>query len=433
MSSLQALAAALPQCASACLMTAASDSSCAITNQTCVCHDEGLNTQATACILESCTVREALSTKNLTSTYCGIIPATIPSYVPVIVTFVVLCAVSILLRVIARLKTRVPVWWDDFIITLSFLSCVAFTVIMCKLRSHGLGTDIWVVPFDDITLIFKAMYFLFVLYITSRHLVRLSILLFYYRFFGHVPLARRLIQFSFVLIITCCVAFDFAILFGCTPIDYFWTIWEGQQGGHCISFHAIFWAGAFIVIAIDLWIMLLPIPFIVRLKLSLRKRILSGIKFTFGTFVIAVSLYRLTTIDRFTLSHNPTVDFVDIGIWSGIELYVGMICACLPNFYTLLKPVNARMGSWAQSSRPGGSGSWGGSRSHRHLQDEEEPDTGHAIRATTVINVEEHGSNSKRVSITNGYGPGQNDAVNRVQGIELGTMMKGTTYGRAWS
>lgn len=150
------------------------------------------------------------------------------------------------------------------------------------MKFHGLGTDIWTVPFDDITIIFKAMYSLFVLYITSRDLVRLSILLFYHRIFGYVPLARRLIQFSFVLIITCCIAFDLAIWFGCTPIDYFWKAWDGRGGGSCISTHGIFWAGAFITIAIDLWVMLIPIPFILRLNLSLRKKILSAIMFAFG-------------------------------------------------------------------------------------------------------------------------------------------------------
>lgn len=72
------------------------------------------------------------------------------------------------------------------------------------------------------------------------------------------------------------------MLFGCTPIDHFWNGWDDQHQGHCISLHAVFWAGAAIDISIDLWILLIPIPFIMRLKLSLRKRVLSGIMFAFG-------------------------------------------------------------------------------------------------------------------------------------------------------
>lgn len=104
-----------------CLINAIGNSSCAISDQACVCYDEDLNVQATACIMESCTVRVALSTKNLTATSCGISPNIGASYVPLFMAMTALCAVSILLRVVARLKAGYPVWWDDFIIGVSFV------------------------------------------------------------------------------------------------------------------------------------------------------------------------------------------------------------------------------------------------------------------------------------------------------------------------
>lgn len=140
----------------------------------------------------------------------------------------------------------------------------------------------WAIPFDDITLIFKALYTCNVIYITSRHLVRLSILLFYYRLFGHIRLAQLLVRFSCGLVVASCTSFDLSMLFSCTPIKHFWHSWDDLDRGHCISMHGIFWAGAFIDIATDIWIMLIPVPFIMQLKLSLRKKILSGIMFAFG-------------------------------------------------------------------------------------------------------------------------------------------------------
>ncbi|KAI0505356.1 hypothetical protein F5B22DRAFT_628298 [Xylaria bambusicola] len=336
MSDLAMLAAALPKCAVTCLISAIGESTCIATNQTCICSNQELNARATGCITQNCTIRETLTTQNLTSTLCGIAPRVDHSYVSVLIAFVTVSAVCVSLRVIARLHTRVPLWWDDFVVALSFLGSVAFAAIALAVKPRGLGTDIWNIQFDDITIIFKALYTLFVLYITSRDLVRLSILLFYYRIFGHIKMARLLIRLTFVLIIACCIAFGFAIIFGCTPLDYYWTGWDGEHDGHCISTNGIFWAGAFIVIAMDFWIILIPLFFIVRLNLPLRKRILSGVMFAFGLFVIFVSLFRIKTINRFTLSRNPTVDFVEVGIWSGLELYVGIICACLPNFYYLL-------------------------------------------------------------------------------------------------
>ncbi|KAI1078725.1 hypothetical protein F5B20DRAFT_547059 [Whalleya microplaca] len=398
MSGLAALVEALPRCAAACMLTAVVASRCAITNQTCVCHDEDLNTKATVCVAANCTIRESLFTKNLTSVACGIAPSVNHSYVPVLIIFTTFSAVSVFLRVIARIQARVPVWWDDFIITLSFLGCIAFAAISWSIKPHGLGTDIWAVPFDDITLILKAMYTLFVLYIMSRDLVRLSILLFYFRIFGHVLLARRLIQFTFGLIIACCIAFDFAIIFGCTPISYFWTSWDGQHEGHCISTNGIFWAGAFVVIAIDIWVMLIPLPFIVRLNLPLRKKILSALMFAFGIFVIIVSLYRLKTINRFTLSQNPTADFVDVGVWSGLELYVGIICACLPNFYHLLKPVYARLNNLYYSLYPTDSGPGSSSEYNEPLHDVKSGSDSmsrETMAMPAAVDIEQHRSKSQ--------------------------------------
>lgn len=432
------LVSALPKCSIGCLLAAFDNVGCAITNQTCACHDEDLTAQATTCIQDSCTVREALSTKNLTDTYCGVTPNTAPFYpYPVFLTFTALCAVSVLLRVIARLKVGYPFWWDDIIIALSFLGCVAFTTIGLMVLDLGLGMDIWAIPFDDITTIFKGIYVIFVIYITSRHLVRGSILLFCYRLLGHDPLPRRLIQVTLALLVAFCVALDLAMLFGCTPIDHFWKSWDDQHEGHCISLHAVFWAGAAIDISIDLWILLLPIPFIMRLKLSLQKKILSGIMFGFGIFVTVVSLYRLTMINRFTLSQNPTADGLEVGTWSGLEIYVGIICACLPNFNSLLKPVYAWMGCRTQSPHTGGttSRSGAGSAFHGRSRKDEQSVLGSTIRATTVIQIEEHGSHGH--SLSNGSSDGligQDCAVASAQDIELGMVTTAnTTCERAWT
>lgn len=107
-------------------MTAVEDSDCPVSNQTCICHNKNLNAQATACVTAGCTIRESLFTKNLTSTSCGISPTVDHSYVPVLMAFTAIAAVCVMLRVIARLKAKVPVWWDDFIVVMSFVSRPSF-------------------------------------------------------------------------------------------------------------------------------------------------------------------------------------------------------------------------------------------------------------------------------------------------------------------
>lgn len=90
-----------------------------------------------------------------------------------------------------------------------------------------------------------------------------------------------------------------------------------------------------------------------------------------------VSLIRLKTIGTFTTTTNPTSkptpvhqlyperestahkepapsdmtagDFVDVGIWSGIEIYVGCLCPCLPAIRVLLMRYWARWTGWTTS------------------------------------------------------------------------------------
>jgi hypothetical protein len=90
-------------------------------DQACVCSNEQITLEATACVTSTCTIREGLLTRNLTSTACGIPPRTGHAYFSVLVAFFVLSGVAVLLRIVARIQARVPMWWDDFIIGLSFV------------------------------------------------------------------------------------------------------------------------------------------------------------------------------------------------------------------------------------------------------------------------------------------------------------------------
>ncbi|KAL2171351.1 hypothetical protein VTG60DRAFT_2993 [Thermothelomyces hinnuleus] len=56
-----------------------------------------------------------------------------------------------------------------------------------------------------------------------------------------------------------------------------------------------------------------------------------------------ISLIRLKTINQFTRAVNPTKDIVQVCLWSGIELDVGVICPCLPSFRLLLRRLLPRV------------------------------------------------------------------------------------------
>lgn len=53
--------------------------------------------------------------------------------------------------------------------------------------------------------------------------------------------------------------------------------------------------------------------------------------------VTIISALRLQGLAALRISsHNPTWDFVLVGIWSNLEINVGVICACLPTMRLIL-------------------------------------------------------------------------------------------------
>lgn len=52
--------------------------------------------------------------------------------------------------------------------------------------------------------------------------------------------------------------------------------------------------------------------------------------FSFGSVVVVVSALRFHQLIHLIGSHNPTWDYWSPGLWSCVELFVSVICACLP-------------------------------------------------------------------------------------------------------
>lgn len=67
-----------------------------------------------------------------------------------------------------------------------------------------------------------------------------------------------------------------------------------------------------------------------------------------------ISLVRLKTINEFTRAVNPTKDIVQLCMWSGIEIDVGVICPCLPSFRLLLRKMWPRLVGTSGNAGTGG-------------------------------------------------------------------------------
>jgi hypothetical protein len=97
-----------------------------------------------------------------------------------------------------------------------------------------------------------------------------------------IHLAKNLLRISFVINAVFSGAATLALVFQCTPVSFFWHQWDGEHQGHCVSAKSVIWSCAAIAFAFDLWLIVLPIPFVARLKLSWQKKVQISIMFVIG-------------------------------------------------------------------------------------------------------------------------------------------------------
>lgn len=162
---------------------------------------------------------------------------------------------------------------------------------------------------------------------------------------------------AFVILPT--VIFTFMQIFQCLPVRYVWEGWyDDSRSEHCLNINLLTYTAAAFSIAQDLVILLLPLPLLLRLHTGTRAK--AGIIFMFslGVFILITSCVRLRYVIRFGHTANPAWDFYDTMIWSGLEVAVSIIVACLPALRVLL--VGVLPGIFASLVSRGGHTSRGG-------------------------------------------------------------------------
>ncbi|KAL4880274.1 hypothetical protein BJY04DRAFT_219272 [Aspergillus karnatakaensis] len=326
----------LPACALTCLLQAANASSCALTDPACLCSDSTVNTPLEACIYTACTIKEALTTKRLSELQCGVTPhASTDLYVILSTVFLVLAIICVLLRVAGRVIVT-HVGLDDGAVGLALCIAIAIGAIAFPIRDGGLGKDIWHVPFDDITKTVYLFAIATILYPPCIALIKISMLLLYLRLFPGYYI--RLATLT-TLAITSCWGIIYTLMgvFQCKPREYMWERWDGEHKGQCLDQHAILMSHAIINIVLDVVVIALPLPTLLRLNLSLTKKVGVCMMFVIGLVVTVISILRLTTSMGFLTSSNPTRDFIPVSIWSFLEIDLGIICACLPEIRALIQ------------------------------------------------------------------------------------------------
>lgn len=100
--------------------------------------------------------------------------------------------------------------------------------------------------------------------------------------------------------------------------------------GTCINAMAQIYAGAGVNTFMDLVVFVLPIPRLLKVQISTRRKIGVCATFLVGLFVTLCSIIRLYYVVHWSATTNPTWTYSKIAFWSLVEVDVGMICCCMP-------------------------------------------------------------------------------------------------------
>ncbi|KAG4443492.1 hypothetical protein IFR05_001062 [Cadophora sp. M221] len=133
--------------------------------------------------------------------------------------------------------------------------------------------------------------------------------------------------------------------FQCVPVA---AIFDASllPDANCVGLHAFFFGVSIPNILADLFLIILPIPTIWRLRIPSNQRAYVAGFFLLGSFVLVASvvrLYYIITLDLtdFSIKWAVTTSVV----WSGVENSIGVVCVCLPSLRPILRRITGSLPS----------------------------------------------------------------------------------------
>ncbi|KAK1992860.1 CFEM domain-containing protein [Colletotrichum falcatum] len=321
----------IPSCATSCASQEISYSNCSATDQVCLCHDTAYATKVQTCVLQNCTVKEALVAQNQSLAACHV-PVTelnnFERWFPAVLS--ALPTLFMIFR-LANKWLRISPWgWDDASIIAAYLVVAAFLPAAFLAIKSGAGKDIWTLTPDQITDLLLIIYIGGVLYFFGLAFIKISIIFLYFRIFLDQKFRKVLwaTQVFNLLLLIAFAAGQFAL---CQPLKLAWIGWTKEVPGKCFDRNAFIIAHGAVNVVLDLWMLALPLTQLYGLHMQRRKKLGVMFMFSLGAFLTAVSAYRIKAVMDFAKSFNVSADTFATSRWSHIELCVGVVVACLPS------------------------------------------------------------------------------------------------------
>ncbi|KAF6230668.1 hypothetical protein HO173_011019 [Letharia columbiana] len=246
--------------------------------------------------------------------------------VPVSAVFLTLSTFFLALRVYTRVRLLNAFYSEDYILVTAWLFSTAWTIICLEQEEDETRRHLWAIPKEALIVSSKWAAASIFLYVPATALPKLAILVSYLRILPNKNI-RISVYAVFFITIGYMVASCLAFLLQCHPVA---RIWDMVIPGECHVISNFLVNGVF-NFAIDIMVLLLPVPVLMEWRVSSRMRALMGSVFAIGSLACIVSAVRIYFIAR-GLNTFRTGIAVIIGIPRSlgvVETNLSIICGCI--------------------------------------------------------------------------------------------------------
>ncbi|KAG9236101.1 hypothetical protein BJ875DRAFT_246451 [Amylocarpus encephaloides] len=251
--------------------------------------------------------------------------------------FTGLAVIATILRIMSKRLRKARLMVDDFLILTALALLFASLGIFASGLTSGLGRHLRDVQRNDFVKILKLTLPFRILYGLEMTLVKMAIITFYFRLFGSIRSFRLSAYFVAILVLLCGATVILEVLLVCIPFSKNWNV---EKQGTCMHTREMYVATGSVNIATDILLMGLPIPYILSMRIDLKRKLGIIAMFSLGVFNTAVSILRMRTL----LMNNPqdlTFGLARVYVWSILDPCVCLINADLPmikTYFMLVAP-----------------------------------------------------------------------------------------------
>jgi hypothetical protein len=140
----------------------------------------------------------------------------------------------------------------------------------------------------------------------ARLFLRHSIVLFYLRIFT-TGNPKPIIVGTMVANTLLSAAVLGLTAFQCRPVSLFWTRWDLEHDGHCLLTRSVPLTNLVSSLAMDVWVLVLPAPYLTRLQLPVRQRLSIAVTLASGPASgVIFSILKFIAVDGMESSGNQT-------------------------------------------------------------------------------------------------------------------------------